>query len=181
LDIEFIKSLIAKVENLGVVTDPLRELIAKVNNQSVNLQNYIAALTNISRIIELSGFDFNSQPIQVDMMLKQLAKRVSEDQGQVITSTPQATSESSDLLTAQILNSLMEIKGTLAGITTTQPAQQGYTPEAKPGTGIELPTVFVNPMDQEKSNSIKANVTIDSKSGGNLQGKLDRLKNLKKT
>ena len=181
MDISFVKILISKVEYLGLDTETLRDLIKLSQAKELELDQFSQALSALDSILSTRLFESNSQPPQVSMLLKQLDKRIqarSELKPKVGNEAGQ-----SDVLTSEILSSLMDIKSSLSKINN-NPNQIGpsYNPvQASSGeTSVDMATVFVNPIDESKMDSIKANVSIDSKVGDNIQSKLDRLKNLKK-
>lgn len=181
MDINFVKTLISRVEYLGLDTESLRDLIKYTHSNEVSLSNYSQSLKALDIILTTVRFDSNSQPPQVSMLLKQLDKRLQNRNEE--KANPVATQNSSgDVgLTSEIMASLLDIKSTLAGLNKPQQGQQ-QNPHSIGNhiDAIEMSTVFVNPIDQSKVDDIKATVSIESKVGGNIQSKLDKLKNLKK-
>lgn len=184
MDVNFVKALISKVEFLGVDTQTLRDLLTLSQTGEVVIANYSQALKTLDSVLNSKLFEGNSQPPQISMLLKQLERRLQNRHLEGNNTQSQTkTDPSQDLLTSEILTSLLDIKSTLSKINqgpTQQIVYNQNAPASKDPGGVEMPTVFVNPIDEAKVDNIKANVSIDSKVGDNIQNKLDRLKNLKK-
>lgn len=183
MDNNFIKILISRVESLGLDTQCLRDLISLSHKGEISLVTYSQALNTLDSILSSYRFEANSQPPQISMLLKQLEKRIqNRHEESKVQAKPTEVNVQEALMTSEILSSLMDIKSTLANLNTQQPQNSNQSSHQINDhfNSVEMSTVFVNPIDQNKVDNIKANVSIDSKVGDNIQSKLDKLKNLKK-
>lgn len=167
---------------MGLDTQSIRDLIALSQNGEVILKDYNNYINALETIISKNIFNANSQPVQVDLILKQLSKKLANRENTIKKKTDNEVNQ--ELLNSEILSTLLELKKDIHSI-----KQVGTPVYVQPAQSVQqdntnvsaLERVFVNPIDESKVDSIKSSVSIESKVGDNIGDKLNKLKNFKKS
>lgn len=174
MNLKQLKDLVGRVEDLGLNTDPLRLLIQLIYSQEVQLHPYIEVLTVISSFIDLE-LPREKKGEHVQALMLELSRLITtRDVSKAQTGNSASSQLGNPALTLEILTALKDIKNSIGGLSVIKPDID--TSSSSPD--LEIEKVFVNPLGFTEE--LKANVSIDAISGGNISEKIKKLKTLKK-
>lgn len=190
MDIKDVKQVLGKTETLGLDAQPIRDLINKIQKREVDCKEFEHILSTLNSIIDSSRFAHNSKPVQVQLLLNQVSKKLKESKQQKIYDKgTNISNDFSDSVNMEILNIVSKLSKDINEIKSQKPQQvvidrvveDKY--ESKSNIGVTkapvLSGAFVNPMVGQKDQKYKSNINIESKEGDNIGNKLSKLKKLK--
>lgn len=161
MDRKFLKSLLSKVELLGLDCQPIRNLLTNIKGATP----LKAILQALDVLVSSNNFRPNSQPHQVQILLQKL------DQ---LSKTP-GSQESN--LNVEMLNAILDIKNEISQLKFNTVKYQDEQRD-KEDQLVELDRVFINPIDE--SSELKGSVNIEAEKIHNISDKLSKLKQFKK-
>jgi len=186
------KSLISRVKYLGFDTKSLNELYSLLSKKGFNYHPYLHILATLKNQTSKS-FLSNSKPTAIGILLKQLEKKLrnkaylkqevinpdikesnldTEDLKSFIKETVTSMGGEVNNFNRDLLKAIENLNSNIKQIKTES--------EDESISRNEIDSVFINPIDEEKVDNIKANVTIEVERGDNIKSKVDRLKQLSK-
>lgn len=204
-----IKKLISSVENLGLDTQPLRDLL---QDRKKDLSSIETRLANLER--EVVNHPPGSQPQQVQIMIKHLkpkeesypefeTRKIRLSTESFSDSSRNKESDSSDKMLKSTLSKMNELVEKLSQHpSATGEASQSQLLEmiealtqkvdniqtvsiASGATPIDpdLPKIsegFVSPLDEEEVRKISGQINVEPKKGKSLSSSLNKLRDLKR-
>jgi hypothetical protein len=187
-----IEELIESLVKLGIDVSVLIKLKKAIELKTIEEYKYSHILEKISANLKKSNSV--GQGMAIRFLVNQLTKSVHNDlkdqQADIInynkiheivsqvhgTNTPPTTnSQDMMLVLAEITKKLENIASTPVTIVSDSVTQVA----SKNNLNVVMDNVFINPSDIKDLDKIKTNVTIESRSGSNIQDKLNKLKKLK--
>jgi len=180
MDIKEIKNLLYNIEVLAVDTQPIRDFLLLYQSKKVNLDQFLHLFETLRVVLNTGSFSKQSSPIQIITILEQIGKKLEtiDENDNVKTESNSKGLSDKDLI---IFSTLMDIKKDLESIKSKDNSKINIIREVVKEDinhpSVQIDNVFVKPFIDDSN--IKANIKVESKSDGNVNEKLLKLKKIK--
>jgi len=187
-----IRSIISKVEALGVDASALHDLQTRAQGNPDLIVRFDSTLTTLDK--STADLFSSKNLLTIDFLLQNLKNGLAE----VPSTVTQQLSQSNNNNNQELMDFMRAMKEGLSeevaksvskglaqarnGQITTQDItkfSKWAEEELQDPPTSKMDTVFVNPIDENKFNNLKGKVSIEEKKSSNISDKLDKLKKLK--